>query len=82
MFRLIFLSYSNVYVGELNTSRTNRIQEYKTMKGQIDVHVKDLIKRIQDEEQDLYRKIDARIQTETEYVLHSFFFYSFIDFLW
>lgn len=52
------------------------------MKGQIDVHVKDLIKRIQDEEQDLYRKIDARIQTETEYVLHSFFFYSFIDFLW
>lgn len=39
------------------------------MKGQISAHVKDLIKRIQDEEQDLHRKIDARVQLETEYIL-------------
>jgi len=50
----------------LNTSRTNRIQEYKAIKDQISAHAKDLIKKIHDEEQDFQRKIDARIQLETE----------------
>jgi hypothetical protein len=44
------------------------------MKDQISSHVKDLIKRISDEEQDLQKKIDARIQTETEYIPLFFFF--------
>lgn len=57
-----------LFLEELNTSRSSRIQEYKTMKDQISAHVKDLIKRIHDEEQDLHRKIDARVQMETEYV--------------
>ncbi len=61
-----------VYLDGLNDSRTGRIKEYKTMKDQISTHVQDLMKRIQDEEQDLQKKIDARIQFETEYVL-SFF---------
>ncbi len=42
------------------------------MKDQISAHVKDLNKKMHDEEQDLQKKIDARIQFETEYVL-SFF---------
>jgi hypothetical protein len=45
------------------------------MKDQITVHVKDLIKRIHDEEQDLQKKIDTRIEYETEY-LSLFFFIS------
>ena len=49
----------------LNASRKGRIQDYKTMKEQISAHVKDLIRRIQDEEQDLQRRLDARIQLET-----------------
>ena len=50
----------------LNTSRNARIQEYKTMKEQISSHVKDLIKKIQDEEKDLQKSIDSRIQQESE----------------
>jgi len=38
------------------------------MKDRITVHVKDLMKRIHDEEQDLQKKIDARIEYETEYL--------------
>ncbi len=59
---------SNSYLEALNTSRTNRIQDYKIMKDQVSLHVKDLIKNIHDEEQDLQKRIDGRIQYETEYI--------------
>ncbi|CAF1662479.1 unnamed protein product, partial [Adineta ricciae] len=49
----------------LNTNRTNRIQEYKLMKDKITTHANDLVKMLHDEEQDLQKKIDARIQYET-----------------
>ena len=50
------------------------------MKDQISAHVKDLIKRIHDEEQDLHRKIDARVQMETEYgILARFFLTNFLS---
>lgn len=52
----------------LNDSRTSRIKEYQSMKNQISTHVQDLIKRINAEEQELQKKIDARIQLETEYL--------------
>jgi len=48
------------------------------MKDQITVHVKDLIKRIHDEEQDLQKKIDTRIEYETEY-LSLFFLYQLVS---
>jgi len=38
------------------------------MKDQVSLHVKDLIKNIHDEEQDLHKRIDGRIQYETEYI--------------
>lgn len=61
------------FIEGLNDSRASRINEYKSMKEQISVHAKDLIKRVNDEEQDLQKKIDTRIQIETEYVF-SFFY--------
>jgi hypothetical protein len=38
------------------------------MKEQISAHVRDLNKKMHDEEQDLQKKVDARIQLETEYI--------------
>jgi len=58
----------------LNDSRTARIQDYRTMKERISAHVKDLLKKIHDEEQDLQKKIDERIQFETEYIPFFFFY--------
>ncbi len=52
----------------MNTSRNNRIQEYKLMKDKVSTHMTDLTKKMHDEEQDLQKKIDARIQFETEYI--------------
>jgi hypothetical protein len=54
------------YLEGLNISRASRIQEYKTMKEQISAHHKDLLKRMQDEERELQKKIDTRVQLETE----------------
>ena len=45
------------------------------MKGQVSAHVKGLIKKMQDEEQDLQKRIDARIHLETEYIYFFLFFY-------
>jgi len=38
----------------------------KKIKEQIPVHVKDLLKKIHDEEQDLQKQLDTRIELETE----------------
>jgi hypothetical protein len=43
------------------------------MKDQISAHVKDIIKKVHDEEQELQKKIDDRIQFETEYIIFSFY---------
>ncbi len=59
----------------MNNSRTGRIQEYRKMKDQISAHVKDIIKKVHDEEQELQKKIDERIQFETEYIIFSFYLY-------
>jgi hypothetical protein len=45
------------------------------MKDQISAHVKDLNKRMHDEELDLQKKIDTRIQLETEYIFLIYFIY-------
>lgn len=58
--------YFIVVLEGLNASRKGRIQDYKTMKDQISAHVKDLIRRIQDEEADLQKRLDGRIQYESE----------------
>ncbi len=50
----------------MNVNRTNRIQEYKQIKEQITARVKDLTKKMHDEEQDLQRQLDKRIEFETE----------------
>ncbi|CAF1148793.1 unnamed protein product [Rotaria sordida] len=50
----------------LNTSRSGRIQEYKTIKEQVSTHVKDLVKKLHDDEQVLQKKLDATIQAENE----------------
>ncbi|UJR37634.1 hypothetical protein I4U23_030331 [Adineta vaga] len=55
-----------VIAQSLNTSRTNRIQEYKLMKDKVTAHANELVKILHDEEQTLQKKIDARIQYETE----------------
>ena len=74
-------SYFRLYVETLNTSRTNRIQEYKLMKDKITTHANDLVKMLHDEEQALQKKIDARIQYETEYALTvTFLAFRFVSF--
>ncbi|CAF4733005.1 unnamed protein product [Rotaria sp. Silwood1] len=50
----------------LNASRMGRIQEYKTMKEQVSTHVKDLIKKLNDEEQILQKRLDSTVQLENE----------------
>lgn len=50
----------------LNTSRAGRIEEYKKMKDQVTSVVKDLTKKIHDEETDLQKKLDARITSESD----------------
>ena len=54
------------YLEGLNVSRAARVQEYKTMKDQISSHHKDLLKKMQEEERELQKKLDTRIQLETE----------------
>ncbi|CAF4419417.1 unnamed protein product, partial [Adineta steineri] len=49
----------------LNTSRTNRIQEYKLMKDKISAHANELIKLIHEEEENLQKQVDTRILFET-----------------
>ncbi|CAF0843789.1 unnamed protein product [Adineta steineri] len=49
----------------LNTSRTNRIQEYKLMKDKISAHVNELIKLIHEEEENLQKQVGTRILFET-----------------
>jgi hypothetical protein len=57
----------------LNSSRKGRIEEYKKMKEQISAHAKDIIRKINDEEQELQKKVDRRIHFETEYILFVFY---------